>query len=113
MTIEYIRYKIEGDATAFEQAWTAAAAFLDRDDRCLGYELARCEEDPTLYILRIEWTSTEAHMKGFRRSAEFPHFFKCIQPYLKSIQEMQHYAPTPVRSTAGGRTREPYPQRQS
>jgi len=97
MIAEYIRYSIpETEAAVFEKAWADAAVYLDGDDNCLGYELSRCEEDPKLYILRIDWTSTEAHMRGFRRSPAFPAFFKCIQPYLKAIQEMQHYAPTGV-----------------
>jgi hemoglobin len=100
MVVEYIRYSIaDADAAGFEQAWADAAQYLDRDENCHGYELARCEEDPKLYILRIEWTSTEAHMKGFRRSPAFPAFFKCIQPHLKAIQEMHHYVPT-MRSAA-------------
>lgn len=100
MVAEYIRYSIaEADAAAFEQAWTDAAVYLDRDENCRAYELARCEEDPRLYILRIDWTSTEAHVKGFRRSPDFPAFFKCIQPYLKAIEEMRHYALTSVRRT--------------
>jgi hemoglobin len=97
MIVEYIRYSIpEADAAAFEAAWGEAAAHLAACEDCLGYELARCQEDARLYIVRIAWTSTEAHLKGFRRSAAFPAFFKLIQPYLKAIQEMQHYAPTAV-----------------
>lgn len=104
MIVEYMRYKIEGDVAAFEQSWVEAAKFLDREEHCLSYELSRCEEDPTLYILRIEWTSTDAHTKGFRRSAEFPQFLRCIRPYLKNVAEMQHYAPTTVRSVKPHRT---------
>lgn len=101
MIVEYIRYRITADAAAtFEAAWGEAAAYLDGSEHCHGYELAHCEEDPQLYILRIEWTSREAHMKGFRRSGAFPAFFKCIQPYLKNVEEMQHYAPTALRRAA-------------
>ena len=102
MIVEYIRYTVPGDTAAFEAAWSEAAVYLDRANECLGYELSRCEEDPTLYILRIEWTSTEAHLKGFRRSEAFREFFACIRPYLGNIQEMQHYAPTKVLSARPG-----------
>lgn len=100
MIVEYLRYRIETDAPAFEAAWAEAAAILDRDQRCLSYELAHCVEEPALYILRIEWTTLEDHLKGFRRSSAFPQFFKSIGPYVKAIEEMRHYAPTIVRSAA-------------
>ncbi len=79
MIIEYIRYKLRrgSDFTRdrtkeeFEAAYRAAAAYLDACPHCLSYELSRCKEEPTQYILRIEWDPLEAHLSGFRRSQHF------------------------------------------
>lgn len=99
MIVEYIRYRLPTDhATAFERDYAEAAKSLDASPHCLGYELARSEDEPACYILRIEWDSAEGHMQGFRRSAEFGPFFTAIKPYLDDIEEMRHYAVTAVRS---------------
>ena len=98
MIVEYIRYGIAEAHDAFEQAYATAAAVLRESTHCLGYELSRCVDDPTRYILRIEWDSAEGHLQGFRRSPEFRTFYAAIAPYVSHIDEMRHYAVTPVTS---------------
>ncbi len=99
MTIEYIRYNINAESHGeFVSAYKAAAQALDDSKYCLGYELSQCEEEPERYILRIEWTSTEDHMQGFRKSAEFKAFLPHIRPFIDNIEEMQHYKTTTVVS---------------
>jgi quinol monooxygenase YgiN len=94
---EYIRYTISSDrATEFENAYDQAAASLRASTHCLGYDLSRCIEDPTSYILQIEWASLDDHLKGFRQSEEFKSFFKNVQPFLQQITEMRHYELTKV-----------------
>ena len=93
MTVEYIRYRIaEDQQTAFIEAIRSANHLLAAAPDCLTYQLAHCEEDPTLFIWRIEWTSVERHLNGFRKSAEFGAFFQLVKPFYTSIQEMNHYA---------------------
>ena len=97
MILEYIRYTISSDrATEFETAYDQAAASLRASPDCLGYNLSRCTEDPTSYILQIEWTSHDGHLKGFRQSEEFKGFFQHVQPFLQQITEMRHYELTKV-----------------
>ena len=99
MVIEIIRYNITaGQESAFEAAYAKAGCYLEESSHCLGYQLTRCVEEPTRYILRIEWDSLDGHIDGFRRSPDFPKFFAPIRPYLASIEEMQHYEETPVSS---------------
>ncbi|WP_371669479.1 antibiotic biosynthesis monooxygenase [Streptomyces sp. NBC_00289] len=99
-TVEYIRYRIPEDRSAeFLAAYTRAAAQLAAAPECLDYELARSEEDFEHFILRITWTSSEAHLKGFRESELFADFLAEIRPYIGNIEEMRHYKPTAVRGT--------------
>ena len=98
MIVEYVRYSIPADRReAFEGGYGEAQAALAASPHCLGYELARCAEDPTQYILRIEWDSAEGHMQGFRRSPEFRSFFAAVRPFVNDIAEMRHYERTAVR----------------
>ncbi|MDH6217291.1 group II truncated hemoglobin [Streptomyces pseudovenezuelae] len=97
-TVEYVRYRIpETRSAEFLAAYTRAAAQLAAAPECVDYELARCEEDFEHFILRIVWTSTEDHLKGFRSSELFPGFLAEIRPYIENIDEMRHYKPTSVR----------------
>lgn len=92
MAVEYIRYRMASHSP--EQliaAYALAAAQLDLAPECLAYELTRCVEDPACLILRIEWTSTEAHLEGFRRGPHFPPFLAAIRPFIGEIEEMRHY----------------------
>ncbi|WAZ23760.1 antibiotic biosynthesis monooxygenase [Streptomyces cinnabarinus] len=99
-TVEYVRYRIpEQQSAEFLAAYTRAAAALTAAPQCVDYELTQCEEDSEHFILRITWTSTEDHIKGFRTSAVFTDFLAEIRPYVGNIEEMRHYRQTGVRGT--------------
>ena len=95
MIVEYIRYEI-ADAEAFQRAYETARSALDGSEHCLAYELSRCTEDATSFILRIEWDSADGHLQGFRKSAEFSAFLSAVRPFLNDIREMRHYAVTSI-----------------
>lgn len=93
MTVEYIRYRIADEQQpAFMEAIRQANQLLATAPDCLRYELTHCEEDAELFTWRIEWTSVERHLQGFRKSPEFGAFFRLVKPFYQSIQEMNHYA---------------------
>lgn len=92
MIVEYIRYSTpETQSAEFERSYAEAGTSLKGSAHCLAYELSRCLDDPSSYILRIEWDSVEGHMQGFRNSPEFRRFFAAIRPYVNQITEMRHY----------------------
>ena len=95
MVIEYVRYKIPADqADQFIAAYATAREALRKSSHCLGFELSRCAEEPTSFILRIEWDSIEGHMNGFRKSSEFREFFASVRPFVGNLEEMRHYERT-------------------
>lgn len=98
MTVEYIRYAVTGSARqhAFIDAYREAAKSLDAAPECLAYELTQCEEESGAFILRIEWTSTQQHLEGFRKGPHFRPFFAAIGDYVKEIAEMRHYKSTGI-----------------
>lgn len=99
MIVEYVRYRIAAARQrSFVEAYRNAVQSLERSEYCLGYELSQCEEEPSLFILRIKWTSTADHIGKFRTSDEFKSFLPHIHPFIDDIEEMQHYALTNVVS---------------
>jgi hemoglobin len=97
MIVEYVRYQVPADrAGEFEAAYGRAAAPLAAAPQCVDYELARCVDEPGVYVLRITWTSAADHRDGFRRGEHFAAFFAEIKPYVERIEEMRHYERTAV-----------------
>ena len=92
MIVEYLRYTVPVDRQSdFVRDYVAAREPLLRSPYARAFEICRCTEDPSRFILRIEWTSAEDHLKGFRGSPEFREFFTHVQPYVGLIDEMRHY----------------------
>ncbi|HEY5820736.1 MAG TPA: antibiotic biosynthesis monooxygenase [Propionibacteriaceae bacterium] len=92
MIVEYIRYVVDTDrATTFLAAYAEAADLLQRDPHCLSYEIARGHEEPTHFVVRIEWDSLEGHLDGFRQDPAFADFFALVRPFFADIAEMSHY----------------------
>jgi heme-degrading monooxygenase HmoA len=97
--VEYIRYALTAHSgEELTAAYQAAQAHLAAAPEAIGWELTRCAEDPSQFILRIEWTNAEDHLKGFRKGANFPPFLAEIRPFVGEIAEMRHYEPTGVAS---------------
>jgi quinol monooxygenase YgiN len=97
MIVEDIRYQIGQDRqSGFEDAYRKSQTSLHSSPHCLAWELTRCSEDRSHYILRIEWDSAEGHLTGFRQSPEVREFLAAIRPYVGDIQEMRHYELTDV-----------------
>jgi hypothetical protein len=44
--------------------------------------------------VRIEWDSTQGHLEGVRKSANFKSFLNAIGPFYGAIEEMTHYQVT-------------------
>ncbi|MCU7550925.1 antibiotic biosynthesis monooxygenase [Chitinophagaceae bacterium LB-8] len=97
MIVEYIRYKVEKDRRQeFIDAYIKASTQLNASEYCLAYEISECEEELGSFIVRIEWTSTDEHINGFRKSNVFPEFFTIVKPFFNDIQEMRHYKLTNI-----------------
>ncbi|TNC59364.1 putative quinol monooxygenase [Rubellimicrobium roseum] len=94
MIVEYIRYQAEPRrAQAIMDAYRAAAIHLRAAPECLSQEVAVCEVDPGAVIVRLTWSSAEAHLQGFRRGPHFPPFLALVRPFVPDIAEMRHYRP--------------------
>jgi quinol monooxygenase YgiN len=92
MIVEYLRYTVpEQEAGAFERAYAQAAEPLLASPNCMGYDVARCTDEPASYIVRIHWDSVEGHLEGFRKSRQFRPFFALVKPFVPLIAEMRHY----------------------
>lgn len=104
MSIEYVRYQIPAaQHAAFLAAYRQAAQHLAASPECRRYEIAQGVEEPDNFVVRIEWTSVEAHEGGFRKGPHFPPFLVLVRPFFGQIQEMKHYRVDASGPGAGAR----------
>jgi quinol monooxygenase YgiN len=99
MVVEYVRYEIpEARRETFLAAYRSAAQELRGSPHCLRYEVSQGVEEPSHFVVRIEWDSVEGHEKGFRTGPSFAGFFQKVRPFFDDIREMKHYRVSDVVS---------------
>jgi heme-degrading monooxygenase HmoA len=90
--VEYVRYELPADRQrAFEDAYASVGHVIGDSPHCLGWEMHRGVEDPTHYVVRIQWTSRQAHETGFRSSPQFATFFAVVNEFVAYRKEMAHF----------------------
>ena len=93
MVVEYIRYRLSShSAEDLLGAYRLAADHLRAAPECLSFEIGHCEEDEAYVTVRILWSSTGDHLKGFRKGPNFPPFLDGIRDFIPEIEEMRHYS---------------------
>ncbi|MEU4726671.1 antibiotic biosynthesis monooxygenase [Streptomyces sp. NPDC023588] len=100
-TVEYIRYRIAlEDQEALKTAYARAAASLAASPECIDHELSHCEEERERYVLRIRWTSVDAHLGRLFRILPGP---RPLAPHLAALSarpgtSSTRHAPPPCQA---------------
>jgi quinol monooxygenase YgiN len=81
---------IPGVESAFEAGVTAAAPLFRAAKGCLGMELHRSIERPTLYRLLVQWQTVENHTVDFRGSPAFQEWRALVGIYFASAPRVEH-----------------------
>ena len=84
-----------GMEAAFEAAMAKALRIIESAPGCHGAEVRRQIEDPSTYLLIVNWESVEDHMVGFRESAQFESWRKLTHPFYVERPDVTHFA-TPI-----------------
>ncbi|MDB5075753.1 MAG: antibiotic biosynthesis monooxygenase [Chloroflexi bacterium] len=81
----------EGREGEFEAAFAKAQRYIAESPHSLNYQLTRCVEHPSRYVLRIEWDSLEGHTMAFRGSDAYQEYRALLYPLYASAPEVVHY----------------------
>jgi heme-degrading monooxygenase HmoA len=81
-----------GKEISFESAFATAGPLLRSAKGCRGVRLARGVENPSGYLLLIDWDSLDAHV-AFTGTAEFARFRELAGPYFANKPAMEHFEP--------------------
>ncbi|WEG08008.1 cupin domain-containing protein [Microbacterium horticulturae] len=79
-----------GAEAAFESAATEAAGLFQQAAGCRSFELRRLLEEPSVYLLCIEWDSVADHLDRFRGSAAYSRWRELVRDLIVDDPEVAH-----------------------
>jgi heme-degrading monooxygenase HmoA len=81
----------KGMAADFEIAFGSAKKIIARMPGYMSHELRHCVENPSRYILLVNWQTLEAHTEGFRGSAEYQQWRELLHHFYQPFPVVEHY----------------------
>lgn len=85
-------YVQDGTGSDFEASvHESAERYISKTPGFISYELRRSMEDPTRYMLIIQWETLEAHTVNFRTGPDFAKHRKLISPYFAKPPLVHHF----------------------
>lgn len=75
----------------FEQSFAQAQQIIASMAGYVSHQLQRCMENPSRYILLVNWQTLEAHTEGFRQSAEYQQWRTLLHHFYDPFPTVEHY----------------------
>lgn len=82
---------IPGSEGEFEAAMEQAKDVISQADGFRSFRLQRGIENPSSFLLLVEWDTVEHHMVGFRESDRFTRWRQLIGPYFAAAPDVEHF----------------------
>jgi heme-degrading monooxygenase HmoA len=84
---------ISGEEERFERAFAEAKAIIASMPGFRSLALDRCIEQPTRYLLLVEWERLEDHTEGFRGSREYEKWRDLLHHFYEPFPVVEHFEP--------------------
>jgi heme-degrading monooxygenase HmoA len=84
---------VPGQEADFELAFGEAKAIIASMGGFRNLRLERCVEQPSRYLLLVEWDRLEDHTEGFRDSPEYEKWRDRLHHFYNPVPEVTHFAP--------------------
>jgi heme-degrading monooxygenase HmoA len=75
----------------FEAAFGEAKEIISSMPGFMSLRLSRCIEQPSRYLLLVEWDRLEDHTEGFRGSAEYEQWRALLHHFYDPFPTVEHY----------------------
>jgi heme-degrading monooxygenase HmoA len=82
-----------GEAQRFEAAFAQAEAIIASMPGFRSLRLGRCVEQPSRYLLLVEWERLEDPTEGFRGSEKFQRWRALLHHFYDPFPTVEHYEP--------------------
>lgn len=80
-----------GQERAFETAFTQASGMMSQIDGYLSHRLQRGIENPSRYVLLVEWQTLEDHTVGFRQSTSYQEWKRLLHHFYDPFPTVEHF----------------------
>jgi len=84
---------VTGQESAFESAFAQAKTIIASMPGFRSLRLSRGIEEPSRYLLLVEWDQLEDHTQGFRGSAEYEQWRALLHHFYDPFPTVEHYEP--------------------
>lgn len=81
-----------GKEQEFEAAFAEAKHVIASAKGCRSVSISRSAENPTNYLLLVEWDSVDDHMVGFRESEAFVEWRRLLGHLYEPGPTVEHYS---------------------
>jgi heme-degrading monooxygenase HmoA len=83
-------YITAGSEAAFEAAMSESIELLRQAAGCQDAQLARGVEEPSTYLLLVEWGAVDEHV-AFTKTDEYKQFGGALAPHFAKAPEVLHF----------------------
>ena len=80
-----------GQEEAFEAAFKRALPLITGMQGYVSHQIRRCIENPSRYILLVEWVKLEDHTQGFRGSPQYQEWKALLHHFYDPFPTVEHY----------------------
>jgi heme-degrading monooxygenase HmoA len=82
---------IPGREADFEAAFARARPIIAAARGCLDVSLSRCLEQPSSYLLLVQWDRLEDHTDGFRGSPAYQQWQELLHHFYDPFPTVEHF----------------------
>ena len=80
-----------GQEEEFEVVFEKAQKIISSMGGYISHQLQRCLENPSKYVLLVNWQTLEDHTKGFRASDEYQEWRALLHHFYDPFPTVEHY----------------------
>ena len=80
-----------GQEIEFEAAFGKAQEIISSMQGYLSHQLQRCIENPSRYMLLVNWKALNDHTVGFRESEQYKEWRSLLHHFYDPFPEVEHY----------------------
>lgn len=82
---------VAGQEAAFEAAFAEASTIIASGSGFLSLRLSRCIEEPSTYLLLVEWEQLDDHTVGFRGSPRYEEWRALLHHFYDPFPAVLHF----------------------
>ncbi len=82
---------IPGKEDEFLKAFQTAKVIISKMKGYISDDLKRCMENPSQFILLVEWEKLTDHTIGFRQSVEYQEWKQLLHHFYNPFPTVEHY----------------------